>query len=173
MDRQGWLQKAYNTMNHRDDVHIPESMLIQWHVTERCNLNCSHCYQDAPSAADPSWEELMSILEQFKTFIANCRDSSVGRPFRAHVTVTGGEPFLREDFMILLERLAGEPRLFSFAILTNGTLLTPALVRSMRMLRPSFVQVSIDGAKETHDRIRGAMSYERAVAGLRLLTARS
>jgi MoaA/NifB/PqqE/SkfB family radical SAM enzyme len=48
-------------MNHREDVHIPERMLFQWHVTERCNLNCSHCYQDALPPGDPSWEELLWI----------------------------------------------------------------------------------------------------------------
>ncbi len=144
-------------------------MLFQWHVTDRCNLHCTHCYQEMPPAADPSWEELMSILEQLKSFTVNCRDSAGGRAFRAHVTVTGGEPFLREDFPFLLEQLSKERRFFSFAVLTNGTLLTPVAVQSLRLLRPSFVQVSIDGTRETHDRIRGAMSYERAVAGVKLL----
>lgn len=144
-------------------------MLFQWHVTDRCNLHCSHCYQDTPAAPDPSWEELLAILEQFKAFISGYRNAAAGQAFRAHVTVTGGEPFLREDFPRLLERLSGERRLFSFAILTNGTLLTPAGVCSLARLRPSFVQVSIDGDRETHDRIRGEMSYDRAVAGLKLL----
>jgi len=150
-----------------DNIHIPERILFQWHVTDRCNLHCSHCYQDSPPSADPSWDQLLAILEQFKSFIANCR--AANRTFRAHVTVTGGEPFLREDFPLLLDRLAGERRLFSFAILTNGTLLTPAAVSSLRQLRPSFVQVSLDGARETHERIRGTASHERAVAGVKLL----
>ncbi|MCM2359588.1 MAG: radical SAM protein [Geobacteraceae bacterium] len=156
-------------MNRRDVAHIPKSMLFQWHVTDRCNLRCSHCYQDTPATPDPSWEELMPILEQFRSFIISCRNSDAGQSFRAHVTVTGGEPFLREDFPLLLERLSGERQLFSFAILTNGTLLTPAAVRLLRRLRPSFVQVSIDGTRETHDRIRGEMSHDRAVAGVKLL----
>jgi radical SAM protein with 4Fe4S-binding SPASM domain len=156
-------------MNHHHDNHVPERILFQWHVTDRCNLHCSHCYQDSPPAADPSWDQLLGMLEQFKSFIVNCRSAAGDRTFRAHVTVTGGEPFLREDFPLLLERLAGERRLFSFAILTNGTLLTPAVVHYLRQQSPSFVQVSLDGTPETHDRIRGAKSHERAVAGVRLL----
>ena len=151
-------------------AHIPESMLFQWHVTERCNLRCTHCYQIAPPPPDPSWHELMLILEQLKSFVVGCRDSG-GQSFRAHVTVTRGEPFLREDFPLLLERLSVAGHLFSFAVLTNGTLLSPGLVRSLHRLRPSFVQVSIDGARESHDCMRGDKSYDRAVAGVKLLVA--
>lgn len=111
----------------------------------------------------------MEVLEQFRSFIFNSRRRSGKGRFRAHITVTGGEPFMRQDFMALLEKLAAESRLFSFAVLTNGTMLTPAVVRALRLLKPGFVQVSIDGDLETHDRIRGCGSYERAVEGLRLL----
>lgn len=156
-------------MNHSTSAHIPMHMLLQWHITDRCNLFCSHCYQDVHPSPEPSYDELLLILAQFKEFIHTCRERSGGRRFKAHITVTGGEPFVREDFVALLERLAADSRLFSFAILTNGTLLTPAVVRSLKRLKPGFVQVSIDGARKTHDRIRGAGSYEQAVEGLKLL----
>jgi len=150
-------------------TYIPERLLFQWHVTDRCNLLCSHCYQDAQHSAEPSFEELLLILEQFKKFIHSCREQSKNRRFKAHITVTGGEPFVREDFIDLLERLAADSRLFSFAILTNGTLLTPKIIQTLSRLKPGFVQVSIDGARETHDRIRGVGRYEQAVEGLKLL----
>lgn len=150
-------------------AYAPGTMLLQWHITERCNLRCGHCYQDALPPPDPIWEQLLSSLEQFKTFITQCRSLRRGGRFRAHLTVTGGEPFMREDFMPLLERLTAERHFFSLAILTNGTLLTPALVQRLGALQPGFVQVSIDGSRETHDRIRGEGSYAGAVAGLRLL----
>jgi radical SAM protein with 4Fe4S-binding SPASM domain len=156
-------------MNHSTSTHIPGRMLLQWHITDRCNLLCSHCYQDSHHTAEPTFDELLLILEQFKEFIRSCRERNGSRRFKAHVTVTGGEPFVREDFVDLLERLAADSRLFSFAILTNGTLLTPAIVRSLNRLKPVFVQVSIDGARETHDRIRGAGSYDQAVEGLKLV----
>jgi radical SAM protein with 4Fe4S-binding SPASM domain len=148
---------------------VPERILFQWHVTDHCNLHCSHCYQDDTRPSDLSWNELLTILEQMLSFIGLCRDRNNGRPFRAHVTVTGGEPFVRSDFIPLLERLFVERQYFSLAILTNGTLLTPAVVRSLNKVKPGFVQVSIDGARDTHERIRGAGSYDRAVEGLKCL----
>jgi len=156
-------------MSQCSNGYIPKRILFQWHVTDRCNLHCSHCYQDSSPVADPSWDELMEILEQFKSFVVNCRNTATNRNFHAHITITGGEPFLRDDFLRLLERLAEEKRFFSFAILTNGTLLTPATARSLSRLHPSFVQVSLDGGRNIHDSIRGAMSHDRAVAGTKLL----
>ncbi|MHB8881156.1 MAG: radical SAM protein [Thermodesulfovibrionales bacterium] len=154
---------------HDTAGYRPGHILFQWHITERCNLRCSHCYQEDLPSPEPAWDDLMEVLEQFKSFISSSRSLIGKKRFRAHVTVTGGEPFIREDFILLLEKLSAESRIFSFAVLTNGTMLTPAVVRALRRLKPGFVQVSIDGARETHDNIRGKGSYERAVGGLRLL----
>ncbi len=151
--------------------YIPKSMLFQWHLTERCNLSCTHCYQESQTSQDLTHNEHLSILEQFSSFIRSCRERSAGRAFRAHVTVTGGEPFVQDDFMPLLEKLSDHRDLFSFAILTNGTLLTPAVITSLKKLKPGFVQVSIDGTQDTHDRIRGAGNYEKAVVGLKDLVS--
>ena len=148
---------------------VPERMLFQWHVTDRCNLNCSHCYQDEASHSDLAWNELLAILEHISSFIRLCRKQNSGRAFRAHVTVTGGEPFVRDDFISLLEKLSEARPYFSLAILTNGTLLTPAVVISLKKVKPGFVQVSIDGMREAHDRIRGKGSFDRAVAGVKCL----
>jgi radical SAM protein with 4Fe4S-binding SPASM domain len=89
--------------------------------------------------------------------------------FHAHITVTGGEPFMRADFFDLLEKLVNEEEVNSFAVLTNGTMITPDIARYLRTLKPGFVQVSIDGSRETHDGIRGAGSYDLAVSGLKQL----
>jgi radical SAM protein with 4Fe4S-binding SPASM domain len=156
-------------MQHNVSPHIPTNILFQWHVTDRCNLRCQHCYQENHSSTDPSWTDLLAILNEFKSFILHYRSTNEQNKFKAHISVTGGEPFIRSDFTVLLEKLATDSQFFSFAILTNGTMLTEASVRTLKLLKPRFVQVSIDGTKETHDRIRGCGSYEQAVRGVTLL----
>lgn len=165
------LEQALPTASyaHPQPGPVPGRMLIQWHITERCNLRCAHCYQDDQSPPDPSWDDLVSALQQFRSFIRHCRDLRGGRRIRAHITVTGGEPFVRSDFMDLLGLLSADKELLSFAVLTNGTMLDSSTVLSLSRLRPGFVQVSIDGSRETHDRIRGTGSYELSVHGLGLL----
>ncbi len=55
----------------------------------------------------------------------------------------------------------------SWGILSNGLLIDRAHWRGeLRRLRPAFVQVSIEGKPETHEKIRGAGTYRQAAAGI-------
>ncbi len=142
--------------------------LLQWHVTDRCNLRCTHCYQEDGPRAEMGWDAFEDVLAGFRAFL-NQEERHVGARPKAHVTVTGGEPFARPDFPRMLEALAASRDRWSFAVLTNGTLIDDALARRLARLRPGFVQVSIDGAEETHDEVRGPGAYAAAVSGLRAL----
>ncbi|MEE8105720.1 MAG: radical SAM protein [Planctomycetota bacterium] len=137
-------------------------LLLQWHITNRCNLRCAHCYQESYAGQELPYEELVDVIEQFKTLLDVRGD-------RGHITVTGGEPFVRRDFLDLLERFHENRSRFSFAILTNGSFIDRAMASRLKRLGPSFVQVSVEGAQKTHDRIRGAGDFERTVAALRHL----
>jgi radical SAM protein with 4Fe4S-binding SPASM domain len=134
---------------------------MQWHLTERCNLRCSHCYQDDNATPEATFADWLRILEQFKAFAAP-------GAARRQVTLTGGEPLAHRDFARLMERLAADASL-SVAVLTNGTLIDADMARRLRAWRPRFVQVSLDGDRATHDRIRGAGAFDRAVTGLECL----
>jgi len=169
INSQSDILTSENANNSSTSTYVPGNTLFQWHITERCNLRCTHCYQECNTPPELGYDELLAIREQFRTCVHTFRKHNAGRHFRAHVTVTGGEPFIRDDFMPLLSKLAEDRELFSFAILTNGTLLTPAVIKSLKKLQPGFVQVSIDGTQETHDQIRGVGSYEKAVVGLTAL----
>jgi radical SAM protein with 4Fe4S-binding SPASM domain len=141
-------------------------------VTERCNLRCAHCYQESYTARELDFAGLLDVLEQYQALLGRLRrDSKLGGP-RGHITVTGGEPFVRGDFLDLLKEFAANRRQFSFAILTNGTLIDAAMARHLSRLRPAFVQVSIEGSRATHDRIRGRGTYDKAVSALKHLARR-
>ena len=147
----------------------PHRLLVQWHLTERCNLRCAHCYQEATARAELGPDELPGVLEQCAALIASLGDGRTPPRARGHVTLTGGEPLVHAGFWDLAERIAAARPALTFAVLTNGTLVDRDAARRLRSLGAGFVQVSIDGAETTHDRIRGAGSHARAVAGLRHL----
>lgn len=84
---------------------IPGSILLQWHITERCNTRCAHCYQDSSETAELDLPQLGGILNQFLALLDDCDLHRVQRATPGHVTVTGGEPFVREDFLDLLDLL--------------------------------------------------------------------
>jgi MoaA/NifB/PqqE/SkfB family radical SAM enzyme len=90
-------------------------------------------------------------------------------PVVGHVNVTGGEPFVRKDFLDLLKALSAERPRITFGILTNGTLIDRRMAVRLRELGATFVQVSVEGTEATHDRIRGAGNHRATVAALRNL----
>lgn len=149
--------------------YLPASMLLQWHITDRCNLSCAHCYQGRSPGDDLPFKQLVEIFDQYLNFIASCRKRVKGRRFPAHITVTGGEPFLRGDFFDLLELFARHRRAFSFAVLTNGTMIDPMTARRLHTLHPGFVQVSIEGSPEAHDAIRGSGNHDLTVQAIQNL----
>ncbi len=153
---------------HSETRYAPPSLLFQWHITERCNLRCAHCYQDNYARDELSFENLLTVLVQYKTLLATLSERR-GKRLHAHITVTGGEPFARRDFLDLLEILAAHRKLFSFAILTNGTFIDAQMAQRLRQLAPRFVQVSIEGTEATHDRIRGKGNFAQTVAAIKQL----
>ena len=150
-------------------IYIPHSLLLQWHITERCNLRCSHCYQEGYSGEELGYQDMLRILEQFKVLLEFWRGETSSHPVRAHITVTGGEPFARQDFNDLLEVFSSNKNNFSFAILTNGSFIDQTLARQLANFNPLFVQVSVEGNQATHDKIRGSGNFEQTVTALKHL----
>jgi radical SAM protein with 4Fe4S-binding SPASM domain len=140
--------------------------ILQMHITDRCNLRCTHCYQNDLKSSEVTADQIVRIVDQF---CALCQQ--LGR--KGQLTFTGGEPFVRSDFLRILETVASQYRELRIAILTNGTLLTDAIAARLALLSPVFVQVSLDGNETTHDSIRGAGNYARALNSLQLLHAHS
>ncbi len=143
-------------------------MLLQWHITNRCNQRCTHCYQEEYSGADPAFESLLNIFIQFQGLLKQLALRRAS-PLRGHITVTGGEPFLYERFFDLLELFYQHRKTLSFAILTNGSCIDLQQAKVLKRLKPNFVQVSVEGSPETHDRIRGSENYERTAQTIQLL----
>lgn len=150
-------------------MYIPRRILLQWHITDRCNLRCRHCYQQSYDGDELPLPELLAIHSQLVAMIDAWNAPSTRGKTLSQVTITGGEPFLRHDVFDLMAALVAHPASRRFALLTNGTLIDDATARRLSKLRPSFVQVSIEGTRATHDAIRGQGAYDDGVRGLKRL----
>jgi len=147
-------------------LHIPKGLVLQWHITEKCNLRCKHCYHTKYNSNELPIKDLLEILDQYKNLLKIWRRH---KNIFAHINITGGEPFLRKDFFKFLEIISANRDFFSFAILTNGTMIDSAIAKKLKKLKPKFIQVSIEGNRETHDKIRGKGNFDKAVGGLKEL----
>ncbi len=79
---------------------------------------------------------------------------------------SGGEPLLRPDLFILIERASAlgiRP-----VVSTNGTLIDERAAERLRDAGARYVGISLDGMRETNDRLRACNgAFDRALAGLR------
>lgn len=145
--------------------HPKKRLLLQWHITERCNAHCRHCYQGEHACSELPLTQLLSILDQYKALLTQWRRLSRGH-IGGHITITGGDPFIREDFPQLLEIFARHQKWFTFAVLTNGMAIDGPTARFLKSLSPRFVQVSLEGGPSIHDHLRGEGNFDQTVAAI-------
>jgi len=108
-------------------------------VTDRCNLRCEYCMPEK----DYVWLPKEDILhfEEIDRLVDVFLDLGVRR-----VRLTGGEPLLRKDLRVLVERLAKKSRIEDLAMTTNGVLFAPA-ARDLKRAGLHRVTVSLDTLK--------------------------
>lgn len=158
-------------IKEKDDPVLSQPRIVmQLHITGRCNLRCRHCYRDDMACAhdDLTTEDIETIIEQYTALKWQFAMRSHTER-RGHVNITGGEPFIREDMPEILEMLAKRNREFGFGILTNGTLIDDEKIRWLKRAGVSFVQLSLDGCAETHDALRAPGNYEATMNTARRL----
>jgi MoaA/NifB/PqqE/SkfB family radical SAM enzyme len=139
---------------------------IQWHLTERCNLRCSHCYQSGHRTDELSFAEIREVAAEVSDTLSAWSDI-YETVFLPSFNITGGEPFLRQDLFDILDHFSG--RGFALYLLTNGTLIDREKAVRLAMTGVEGVQVSIEGPEEIHDRIRGKGSFVSSLRGISFL----
>ena len=126
--------------------------VVFWSVTQRCNLNCTHCFVDQ-DLQEMSFDDACTIIDQLseaKNYI---------------LTFFGGEVLLRNDIFDLM-RYASKKKI-NVALASNGTLITAEMAKKLKEVGVGYVQVSIDGLKDIHEQIRGIGTFEKAISAIK------
>ena len=162
----GAVEPADVLRYNRESKRLPSELLqfsadkkpvVVWNCTQTCNLRCLHCYAESECK---QYENEMTTAEA-KAMIDDL--AAFGAPV---LLFSGGEPCVRPDLVELMHyaRSAG----MRVVISTNGTLITPELAEQFAQVGLSYVGVSLDGCRQTHDRFRGVEgSFDRAIQGIR------
>jgi radical SAM protein with 4Fe4S-binding SPASM domain len=113
-----------------------------WNFTNRCNLNCLHCYSKASldeiDALDT--DTIMRTLPQLE---------NAGVKF---IIFSGGEPLVRKDIYDIAEEAK---RLGIVTYLSSNGLYVTSHNAEKILDTFDYVGISIDGNEEAHDRFRG------------------
>lgn len=141
---------------------LVRKFVLQWHLSENCNLKCLHCYQENHKPVQLKYEQLESIYLQYKELLKKIK-------MKGHINITGGEPLCNPYFFKILELIKKDSDLITFSILSNGTLITEAVAKKIKSYNPYYVQVSLEGGKKTNDYIRGKGTYKQIAEGIKNL----
>jgi cyclic pyranopterin phosphate synthase len=128
-------------------------------VTDRCNIRCFYCMPAEQAVFRP--RAALLSYEEIARFVAAVIPLGVDK-----VRITGGEPLVRSELPVLVERLAGLEGLADLALTTNGILL-PELAAPLRRAGLRRINVSLDSLRETTFRtIARRGGVHRVLAGI-------
>ncbi|MFT5959123.1 MAG: molybdenum cofactor biosynthesis enzyme MoaA, partial [Polaribacter sp.] len=106
-------------------------------VTDRCNLRCQYCMPAQGIDIVPR-QELLTFKEMYR-LIRVLTELGVNK-----VRLTGGEPFVRKDFVGFLEMLSHNDLLEAINITTNGALISQHIDRIEKLGKVKDINLSID-----------------------------
>jgi len=143
-----WVSDMYRRAHIREAGGVtPCTVVIE--PTDRCNLNCPGCYaKSTRDGSDLPFERMVQIVEQVI-------DMGV-----TLITVSGGEPFLREKKDRAITRLAERFNDRAFLVYTNGTLIDRETARRLGRVGNIFPAISVEGFEHQTDARRGKGIYE-------------
>lgn len=144
-----YLKHIYSKEMHESDVFDLTIL-----PTLDCNVRCWYCFENknVGSRITPS------IKGNILLFIQNIIKD---RPYIKEISIDlfGGEPLLHyeedlDDFLHQIKNVVeGLGKKATFLFITNGLRLTEEVIDRIKDLSPQF-QISIDGYKERHDKIK-------------------
>ena len=137
-------------------------------MTRKCNFRCTYCFEHSTleggdSITDEVLDQVVKEAEEFE-----------GKLFT--LSLYGGEPLLEYDKCIDVAQRCKEATenrgaKFNAGVITNGYLLSPARVQKLKESGITQMQITIDGAKETHDANRplanGEGTYDRIMQNIK------
>lgn len=122
-------------MSELYDNHGRPLNYLRLAVTDRCNLRCFYCMPEEGIHYLPK-KELLSF-EEIERLVTLMAEMGITK-----VRLTGGEPFVRTDIMMLIRRIKSIPGISNVHLTTNGVLTAQHVPELKELI--SSVNLSLD-----------------------------
>lgn len=142
---------------HRELLETRKITALTVDVTQRCNIQCTHCFADSTPQKRAKLDTHQAV--RFMREAIECG----GCRFFA---ILGGEPLLEIDRIVTI---ANSFPYVPIVIFTNGTLVTDKTCAKLKGCKNISIFVSIEGFKDLTDNVRGSRAFERADKALACL----
>ncbi|RUL81418.1 GTP 3',8-cyclase MoaA [Tautonia sociabilis] len=127
-------------------------------VTDRCNIRCTYCMPELVQFLPR--QELLTF-EEIERFVRVAASQRITK-----VRLTGGEPLVRRDLPVLVEKLAHVPGIVDVGLTTNGLLLSP-MARALFDAGLRRINVSLDTMDPGRfERLTRRPGFEQVIAGI-------
>ena len=123
------------------DNFVRQMEYVRLAVTDRCNLRCQYCMPAQGIDIVPR-QELLSYKEMYR-LIRVLTELGVKK-----LRLTGGEPFVRKDFVSFLEMLSYNDLLDEINITTNGALISKYISKIEKLEKVKTINLSIDSLEK-------------------------
>lgn len=142
---------------------VDSYMGFQVHITDNCDQRCKHCYL---------WTEKLDkinemSLSDFSLLVDNLNELRLKKRKGLFVYLTGGDPLLHNNFFDFVKLLNDNS--IPWGILGNPFHLDTQMCNTLKSLGCEYYQMSLDGLKDTHDRIRKSGSFDETLEKIKLL----
>ncbi|MFH1287207.1 MAG: radical SAM protein [bacterium] len=135
-------------------THKRIPLIVNWAITGRCNLRCSHCYG---SYGVVQKDELS--LDVVKKTVDELKKIGTRR-----ITIEGGEPLLREDIKEIVNYIYEKD--IEISLCTNGILVGKYI--DFIKGKVDLTVLSVEGREEFHDLIRGKGNFKKVINALEI-----
>ena len=129
-----------------------------WEITLACDLKCHHCGSRAGKRREEelTTDECLDLVRQ------------LARMGTREITLIGGEAYLRRDWLQIIREIRDQG--MDCTMQSGGLNLTADRIKSAVDAGLQALGVSIDGLRETHDKLRGVKgSFDAAFKALHLI----
>lgn len=135
------------------DNHNRQINYLRLAVTDRCNLRCNYCMPS--EGINFAKNDKLFTLEELARLASILVSQGIDK-----IRITGGEPFVRKDLMVLLRHLAALEGLNEISVTTNATLIGP-YIDELKQLGITNINVSLDAInRDTFERITRRNQYD-------------
>lgn len=141
------------------DNHGRKINYVRLAVTDRCNLRCNYCMP--AEGINFAKNDKLFTIEELGKLSELLVEQGVDK-----IRITGGEPFVRKDLMVLFRKLSKLKGLKDISVTTNATLIGP-YIEELKELGILNMNISMDAInRDTFERITRRNQYDTVYENL-------
>ena len=131
--------------------------IVSYTPSHRCNIRCTHCYQETTRTAEISRERAHDEITEIA-------------PYLVRLVAGGGEPFLLPIWVKFLNEFdLNQNKYLDFATSTNATILSDKVAAGLQRFKKLTINVSMDGTGAAYERVRVGAKFVHVRDNIRKL----